>query len=180
MTRVRVHRDDAKVILQETAASPTALRCFVQSAGRSVNRETPKPLGSVPSTAAWTMSGATNASDSIMRTDRSLRPSRAAMVSMSATAPDVMSASHFLPFAIAARSLALASKRMGRTGSPRLSADAISSRLRRKVCGDHEIVIAADRADASASCRSRISTDWLLRMTLSTSSSTRLRSRSGS
>ena len=110
--------------------------------------------------AAWTMSGARKASDNVMRADRSLRPSRTAIVSMLASSPDVRSASQRRPFAMAARSLVLASTRIGRGPLREVSVDGISSRLRRKACGDQGIVTTGDRAIDCAPSRSWISTDW--------------------
>jgi hypothetical protein len=63
-------------ITSQPRPSPTTFRCSAQSIGRSVNVERPVPRGRVPSIAALTISGARNASDRIIRTDRSLRFSR--------------------------------------------------------------------------------------------------------
>src|SRR4051794_207205 len=73
------------------------------------------PRGSRPSTPARTISGAGEAKDSVMRTERSLQPSRAAIASVPLTRPATISSSQARPFPIACRSVALASARIGRT-----------------------------------------------------------------
>jgi len=64
------------------ALSPSARHCCGQAIGRSMRRLTPKPRGRRPSIAALTMGGATKASDSVMRIERSVLPSRVASNSM--------------------------------------------------------------------------------------------------
>ena len=92
-----------------------------------------------------------------MRADRSLTPSRAAIASMPSTLPEDISSSHRRPSAMADRSFLLASARIG-LAPPADSLDGrMTSRLRRKVCGDHGIAITLEgRSEAS---RSRISID---------------------
>jgi hypothetical protein len=102
-----------------------------------------------------------------MRADRSLTPSRAAMVSMPTTLPEAVSSSHRRPLAIAARSFVLASARIGRAALVASLDDWITSRLRRKVCGDQGIAITLE--GLSESPRRRISIERGPRVIRSTS-----------
>jgi hypothetical protein len=56
--------------------------CCSHSAGASINRASPMPRGSRPSTAALTSDGARNASEIVMLTWRALQSSRIAMSSI--------------------------------------------------------------------------------------------------
>ena len=112
------------------------------------------------------MSGARKARESPMRADRSLTPSRAAIASMPSTLPEIISSSHRRPLAMADRSFLLASARIGLAPLADWLGGRMTSRLRRKVCGDHGIAITLEgRSDAS---RSRISIDPEPRVILST------------
>ena len=84
------------------------------SAGASRRRVTPMPRGSRPSTAAFTSSGARNASEIVILTCRMLHLSRAAICSTLVTVPATISSSQRRPRAIAATSVARVSARMGR------------------------------------------------------------------
>ena len=76
-----------------------------------------------------------------MRADRSLTPSRLAIVSMPSTLPEIISSSHRRPLAMADRSFRLASAGIGLAALAD-SLDAwLISRLRRKACGDHGIAM---------------------------------------
>ena len=90
-----------------------------------------------------------------MRADRSLTPSRAAIASMPSTLPEIISSSHRRPLAMAARSFLLASARIGLAPLDNSLDGWVISRLRRKVCGDHGIVITFSRR--SEPSRRRIS-----------------------
>jgi len=57
-------------------AMPSVRHCSSQSAGNSVNRVSPRPRGSLPSTAALTTFGARNARERVSLTVRSLHSSR--------------------------------------------------------------------------------------------------------
>jgi hypothetical protein len=100
-----------------------------------------RPRGRVPSTAARTMSGARKARESPIRADRSLMRSRAAIASMPTILREAISSSHRRPLATAERSILLASARIGRPPFAAPLDGWITSRSRRKVCGDHEIAI---------------------------------------
>ena len=126
---------------QWVGAIPRACRCSAQLGGMSIRRETPRPRGRVPSTAAWTMSGVRKARESPMRADRSLTPSRAAIASMPSTLPEIISSSHRRPLAMADRSFLLASARIGLPPLADSLGGWITSRLRRKACGDQGITI---------------------------------------
>ena len=84
------------------------------SAGASRRRVTPMPRGSRPSTAAFTSSGARNASEIVILTCRMLHLSRAAICSTLVTVPATISSSQRRPRAIDAMSVARVSARMGR------------------------------------------------------------------
>ena len=71
------------------------------------------PRGNRPSTAAFTRSGARNASEIVMLTCRMLHLSRAAICSTVVTVPETISSSQRRPRAIDARSVARVSARMG-------------------------------------------------------------------
>ncbi len=102
-----------------------------------------------------------------MRADRSLTPSRAAIASMPSTLPEIISSSHRRPLAMADRSFLLASARIGLAPLADSLDGRMTSRLRRKVCGDHGIAITLEgRSEAS---RSRISIDREPMVILSTS-----------
>jgi hypothetical protein len=94
------------------------LLCIVywrdHSAGASRRRVTPMPRGSRPSTAAFTSSGARNASEIVMLTCRMLHLSRAAICSTLVTVLATISSSQRRPRAIDATSVARVSARMGR------------------------------------------------------------------
>ena len=62
--------------------SPNAVHWCDHTIGKSIKRLDPNPRGRRPSIAAATMGGATKASDNVMRIERSLLCSRAAMTSM--------------------------------------------------------------------------------------------------
>jgi hypothetical protein len=64
------------------AFSPSAAHCCDQSIGRSIRRLTQYPRGSRPSIAARTRVGQRNASDRVLRIQRSVLPSRAASASI--------------------------------------------------------------------------------------------------
>ena len=133
----------------------------------SIRRETPRPRGRVPSTAAWTMSGARKAREIPMRADRSLTPSRAAIASTPTTLREAISSSHRRPLAMADKSFLLASARIGLAPLADSLGGRMTSRLRRKVCGDHGITITLEgRSEPS---RNRISVDREKRVILSTS-----------
>jgi len=66
-------------------SNPSTSLCFAQLAGKSTRREMPIPRGRFPATAASTMSGARKASEIIICTERLLRPSRAAIVTIRKT-----------------------------------------------------------------------------------------------
>jgi hypothetical protein len=78
-----------------------------------------------------------------MRADRSLTPSRTAIASMPSTLPVIISSSHRRPFAMADSNFLLASARIGLAPLANSLDGWIISRLRRRVCGDHGIVIAS-------------------------------------
>src|SRR5947208_3556985 len=84
------------------------------SAGASRRRVTPMPRGSRPSTAAFTRSGARNASEIVILTCRMLHLSRAAICSTPVTVPATISSSRRRPRAIDATSVARVSARIGR------------------------------------------------------------------
>src|SRR6267143_6067703 len=84
------------------------------SAGASRRRVTLMPRGSRPSTAAFTRSGARNASEIVILTCRMLHLSRAAICSTLVTVPATISSSQRRPRAIDATSVARVSARMGR------------------------------------------------------------------
>ena len=92
-----------------------------------------------------------------MRADRSLTPSRLAIVSMPSTLPEIISSSHRRPLAMADRSFRLASARIGLAPLADSHDGWMTSRLRRKACGDHGIAINLE--GRSESSRSRISID---------------------
>jgi hypothetical protein len=75
------------------------------------------PCGSRPSMAAWTRSGARNASEIVMLTLRVLQPSRLAMLSALDVASLVSSLSRRRPRAIDATNVARFSDRIGRAFS---------------------------------------------------------------
>ena len=126
----------------------------------SVRREAPKPRGNVPSTAALTMSGARNASDNVMRADRSFSCSRAAIASMPAASPETISLSHRRARAIAEISFILGCHRIGRRSWDPCKEGAITSRLRRNVCGVQGIEMRSGGTTSVA--RSATSIDSLL------------------
>src|SRR5207237_9126989 len=84
------------------------------SAGASRRRVTPMPRGRRPSTAAFTRSGARNASEIVILTCRMLHLSRAAICSTPVTVPATLSSSQRRPRAIDATSVARVSARIGR------------------------------------------------------------------
>ncbi len=133
------------------AAIPRALRWSAQVGGKSIKRDIPKPRARVPSIAAWTMSGARNASVIPIRADRSLKFSRAAIVSMPAVLPETISPSHRRAFAMATRSFERASARIGRASMAAWLGGWIISRLRRKLCGDQGTAISSDASGRSGS-----------------------------
>src|SRR5271155_4613502 len=79
----------------------------------------------------------------------------AAIASMPSTLPAIISSSHRRPLATADRSFVLASARIGLAPVADSPDGWITSRLRRKVCGDHGIVITLE--GRSVPSRSRIS-----------------------
>ena len=89
--------------------------------------------------------------------DRSLTHSRLAIVSMPSSLPDIISSSHRRPLAMADRSFPLASARIGLVPLADSLDGWITSRLRRKACGDHGIAITLE--GGSEPSRSRISID---------------------
>ena len=125
----RQPRSDAIRLVQAARASDAARP---SSRGRSVRREMPKPRGRMPSAAAWTMSGARNASEMVMRAERSLMPSRRAIASMSSTDPVMISSSQQRPRAMPCSSLERASARIGRAAPSRS-------------CGPDHLVLAPHR-----------------------------------
>ena len=91
---------------------PSVLRCCAQSDGKSNNLDTPKPFGNLPSTAAWTMSGAKMQADNVIVTNRCDRFVLAAICSMLAMRPAIRSSSHDLAVAMADTSLSRVSDGM--------------------------------------------------------------------
>jgi hypothetical protein len=100
---------------QEGCRRPSISRCFCRLGGRQVRRVMPMRRGNAPLTAVSTMSGAKNANDNIMWTDRLLRFSRRAISSVSFTVPLVISCNHSRPRAIARTRDDRTSDRIGRS-----------------------------------------------------------------
>ena len=96
------------------ACNPSIAYWRDHSAGASRRRMTPTPRGSRPSTAAFTSSGARNASEIVILTCRMLQFSRAAICSTLVTVPVTISSSQRRPRAIASTSVARVSARTGR------------------------------------------------------------------
>src|ERR1700757_5337690 len=104
------NRDDR----QDQTDKPSIAYWRDHSAGASRRRATPMPRGSRPSTAAFTRSGARNASEIVILTWRMLHLLRAAICSTLVTVPATISSSQRRPRAIDATSVARVSARMGR------------------------------------------------------------------
>ena len=94
------------------------------------------PRGSRPSTIAVTMMGERNARDSVVLTERSLDPSRAAIAAGPAMLPVVSSCSHALARPIAARMRSRSSLRAGRRCSAACPSGTTISRRRWPEVGD--------------------------------------------
>ena len=88
------------------------------------------PRGSRPSTAAFTSSGARNASEIVILTCRMLHLSRAAICSTLVTVPATISSSRRRPRAIDATSVARVSARIGRRSCDGTEAGSMISRRR--------------------------------------------------
>ena len=96
------------------ACNPSIAYWRDHSAGASRRRVTPTPRSIRPSTAAFTGSGARNASEIVILICRILHFSRAAICSTPVTVPAMISSSQRQPRAIEATSVARVSARMGR------------------------------------------------------------------
>ena len=99
---------------QDQIGKPSIAYWRDHSAGASRRRAMPIPRGNRPSTAAFTSSGARNASVIVILTCRMLHLSRAAICSTPVTVPATISSSQLPPRAIAATSVARVSARIGR------------------------------------------------------------------
>src|SRR6266436_7219747 len=95
--RAELHMRDREVQIDK----PSIAYWRDHSAGASRRRVTPMPRGSRPLTAAFTRSGARNASEIVILACRMLHFSRAAMCSTLVTVPATISSSQRRPRAIA-------------------------------------------------------------------------------